>query len=133
MTAARLAAVAGGGAAGSLLRYAVTTASWAASPWTVLVVNVVGCLAAGLLLGTLEHSRRDHTMLRLVLGPGLLGGFTTFSAFAVDVVALVEGSRGWTALTYAAVTTACALTAALLGWWAAGRVAIARVEAAEAV
>lgn len=83
--------VALGGALGSVMRYGVglAAARWfgLAYPWGTLTVNVVGGLAMGLLaarVGPAEESTR------LLLGVGLLGGFTTFSAFSLEAVRLLE-------------------------------------------
>jgi CrcB protein len=80
-----------GGALGAVARWAVAAAmhrtpgDW---PWATLTVNLVGCLLLGVLLGVLAVRRPDDDRLRTFLGAGVLGGFTTFSAFAVEVLDL---------------------------------------------
>lgn len=90
-----LVAVAIGGALGGTLRYAVSLA-WPTPPghlpWATLAVNVAGCAAMGVVMATLIHRHRPHRLLRPLLATGLLGGFTTFSTYAVDVVGLATGS-----------------------------------------
>lgn len=94
--------VALGGALGSLARYGVGFASarWLglAFPWGTLAVNVVGGLAMGLLAARVGPEQ-EH--MRLLLGVGVLGGFTTFSAFSLETVRLLEQQPGLAAL-YAA-------------------------------
>jgi CrcB protein len=84
-----LALVAAGGAAGSVLRYAtgIWCATWfgTALPWGTLAVNVVGSAAIGLLGGLMLGGTAIGQEARLLLITGLLGGFTTFSAFSLDV------------------------------------------------
>ncbi|MBO1073842.1 fluoride efflux transporter FluC [Roseomonas marmotae] len=84
-----LALVAAGGAAGSLLRYAVGVwcGAWfgAALPWGTLAVNVAGSAAIGLLGGLMLGGMPLSQEARLLAMTGFLGGFTTFSAFSLDI------------------------------------------------
>ncbi len=109
--------VASGGAFGSWLRYLVgrawTTAlgpvAASAFPWATLTVNVVGSFAMGLLVGWLARFGAHGESWRLLVGVGLLGGFTTFSSFSMEFVLLVErGTIGLAAL-YLGVTLAAGL------------------------
>jgi CrcB protein len=87
-----------GGFLGSVARYSlsalVTQATAAARfPYGTLVVNLVGCLSIGLLSGLAEHRHVFDPSTRLLLFTGVLGGFTTFSAFAYETYFLArEGS-----------------------------------------
>lgn len=105
--------VAAGGVAGALARAGAGVVvphepgSWA---WSTLLVNAVGAAALCLLL-TGVPSRE----VRLLVGTGLLGGFTTFSAFTVDAVLLVEAGRPATALAYVLVGVLTLLAGAVLG------------------
>ena len=91
-----------------------------AVPLPVLAINVVGAFALGLLLERLLRDgpdagrRRD---LRLLLGTGVLGGFTTYSALATDTVALLATGATGRALAYALGTLLLGLGAAVLGIW----------------
>lgn len=85
-------------------------------PWHTVIVNVVGSLAMGLLAGWLARRAGDTSGLRLFLATGILGGFTTFSAFSLDFVTLWE--RGaLPALTYAAASVVVSLAAIFAGLW----------------
>ncbi|MET0377297.1 MAG: fluoride efflux transporter CrcB, partial [Rhizorhabdus sp.] len=104
--------VALGGGAGAVLRYQVGRglthwlgpAAMTAFPWATLVVNLVGSLAMGLLAGTLARLGPAGDTWRLLVGVGLLGGFTTFSAFSPELMMLIERGQGALAITYAAVS-----------------------------
>jgi CrcB protein len=102
-----LAAVALGGVAGSLGRYAVGLAfphADGAFPSATLLVNVSGAFAMGLLVAFLVDRPGAHPLARPVVGVGVLGGWTTFSALAVDVLGLVAVDRVQVALVYVAAT-----------------------------
>ncbi|SHL18934.1 camphor resistance protein CrcB [Pseudonocardia thermophila] len=113
-------AVAAGGVIGALARYgagvALPTAA-GAFPLTTFAVNVVGCALMGALVAALARTPGAHPLLRPFLGTGVLGGFTTFSAFAVETVELLSGPPLQVALglLYAAGTVVCAVGAAALG------------------
>lgn len=119
-----VAAVALGGGAGAGARHAVTLA-WPAGtggfPWAVFWVNVAGCAVIGAFL-TLTDAWPVHRLLRPFFGTGVLGGFTTFSTFTVDVQHLAATGHLRVALAYAAATPAAALTAVWLAATATRRV-----------
>ena len=108
-----------GGGTGSVLRYLVGL--WmgsAAFPWTTLAVNAVGSLAIGLFGGWAARFGWGEA-LRLSLTVGLCGGFTTFSTFSKELLALIEsGSYGLFAF-YAAGSVALGIAAVALGFWLA--------------
>lgn len=85
-------------------------------PWGTLAVNVTGCLLVGILGALFEpasplHVRQD---LRVLLIVGLLGGFTTFSAFSLEALLLVQRGAIGAAITYVAVSVfGCLLAAAV--------------------
>jgi CrcB protein len=111
-----LAAVAVGGAAGALLRYGLTTALPDRSgsfPWTILAVNVAGCFLLALLPGLAAVRRRP--LLGPLLGPGVLGGFTTLSAYAEQSRALVADGHDVLAASYVVGTLAACLLAVAAG------------------
>ena len=99
--------VAFGGALGAWLRYLVGLA-WlrgigpvaaGAFPWATLSVNLVGSFAMGLLAGVLARHGQGGEEARLLVGVGVLGGFTTFSAFSLELVGLAQrGALGTAAL-----------------------------------
>ncbi len=106
--------VAAGGAAGAVARWGVDAAAPdTVFPWPTLAINVVGAFALGLLpvLAVVRRSRR----LALLAGPGVLGGFTTVSAWAGQVRDLADGGRTGLAGVYLVATLAAGLGAAALG------------------
>jgi len=112
--------VALGGAAGALARYQLTRLlGWIAGPnallpWGTLVANVLGSLALGILMGWLARNGNSEAM-RLALGVGVLGGFTTFSAFNLETVQLLARGQGVTALIYIAVSVVAGIAALYAG------------------
>ncbi len=113
-------AVALGGALGSLARYAAggaAEAMGAESWWATFVVNVVGCLLMGLLVAAvLDRPERSRSLVwRPFLAVGVLGGFTTFSAFAGDAVQLVESGAAIASAAYIVGTLVITLAALRLG------------------
>jgi fluoride exporter len=114
-------AIAVGGALGALARWWVAE-TWPDSsggiPWSTLVVNVVGCFAIGVLLVLVaEVLGRPHRLARPFLGTGVLGGFTTFSTYAVQTRGLLAGGRADLALAYAAGTLGAAILATVVAVW----------------
>ena len=99
--------VALGGAIGSVLRY--LTVSTVGSPVATFAVNVVGSLAMGVVFVTLAPR------LSPLLMTGVLGGFTTFSAFSLDALRLYEGGLPGQALLYAAGSVVFSFAAVALG------------------
>ena len=105
--------VAAGGALGAWLRSLVPGVDDLASlPWPTLAVNVTGAFALGLLLGALR-GRAAPGWAKPLLGTGVLGGFTTFSAFAVDAAERVGQPEF--AAAYVLLTVFGAVGAAMLG------------------
>ncbi len=109
-----IAAVAVGGAVGAAARYGASllwpTAA-GAFPWTILTVNAVGCAVIGVFMVVITDVWAAHRLVRPFFGTGVLGGFTTFSTYAVDVQRLVDGREVRTGLAYLALTPVVALTA----------------------
>ncbi len=102
-----LATVAIGGVIGSLGRYAVGAAlphQGGDFPWATLVVNVTGAFAMGLLVAYLVDRPGVHRLARPFVGVGVLGGWTTFSALAVDAVQLGAVGQEQVALVYLTAT-----------------------------
>ena len=106
--------VAFGGALGSLARYGVAGAlNSNRHPWGTVAVNVVGSLVLGLLIGIWGFE--DPSARRIGVTVGLLGGFTTFSTFALDFVKIWEDGQPTIALLMVAVSIAGGLAAAVAG------------------
>jgi fluoride exporter len=110
-----------GGGAGSVLRYAAGRAAAASLgvvfPWGTFLVNIVGSLAAGLLIGWLgTRGAAEPGTARLLLMTGFLGGFTTFSAFSIDAVS-IAGRQPGLAAAYVSGSVALSLAAAMFGLW----------------
>lgn len=106
-----LGAVAAGGALGALARHGAGVAL--PSPWATFAINVVGCLLIGVLLVLVVEWRPAPPLVRPFLGTGVLGGFTTFSTYAVDVHLLLD--RPVVAAAYLVGTLLSALAATWLG------------------
>lgn len=115
---AAVAAVAAGGALGALARWFLTElfrTPPGAFPLTTFAINVGGCLLMGVLVVLVTEAREAHPIVRPFLGTGVLGGFTTFSSFAVEAHELLDGRHLATAGLYLLLTVLTALAAVLLG------------------
>lgn len=112
-----------GGAVGAALRYEVGRIALnrldPGFPWGTLIVNLSGGLLMGVLAGTMFGRTPHDQALWLFLGAGLLGGFTTFSAFSFDMFAMIEQGRIGLAAGYAAGSVLGALGLLFLGFWLA--------------
>lgn len=114
--------VAAGGAVGAVARYAVTLLvrpEPGAFPWHTFGVNVAGSFLLGLLVALLPEGDAGER-LRLLLGVGVLGGFTTYSAFSVDALTLAQQDQWLTAGAYVLGSVVAALAGVAAGY-AAGR------------
>jgi CrcB protein len=112
-----------GGAAGAGLRWEFGRLALrqigSGFPWGTLGVNLAGGLLMGLLAGTMIGEGSAERPLWLLLAVGLLGGFTTFSAFSFDLFAMLERGRFGTAAFYVTASVLGSLLLLALGWWAA--------------
>ncbi|GAA2338234.1 CrcB family protein [Streptomyces cuspidosporus] len=111
-------AVAVGGGAGAAARYGASLL-WptptGAFPWTTFTVNAVGCAVIGVFLVLITEVWAAHRLVRPFFGTGVLGGFTTFSTYAVDVQRLLDTDHPAAGLACLAATPLVALAAV----WAA--------------
>ncbi|MFD1882139.1 fluoride efflux transporter CrcB [Paracoccus pacificus] len=109
--------VALGGGLGAMARYGVNIMAMRAIgpgfPWATLTVNVAGSLLMGLLVVTLAERGGNH--LAPFLLTGVLGGFTTFSAFSLDTLFLWEGGKAVLAIGYVVASVVLSLAAVLAG------------------
>jgi len=113
--------VAIGGAIGSSLRHLVNLASLrlvgTSFPWGTMVINIVGSFAMGVFVELLARRFNASNELRLFVATGILGGFTTFSAFSLDFAVLWERGEAGPALFYAVGSVIISLLALFAGLW----------------
>ena len=107
-----------GGALGALARAGVAEVlprepgGW---PWATWTVNLLGCLLLGMLLAVLATRRPDGERMQVFLGTGVLGGFTTYSAFALEVTDLGASGRPFAAAAYVAASVLGGVLAVAIG------------------
>lgn len=110
---------AAGGALGAGMRHFINTAflAWFGPgfPWATLTVNVVGSLLMGALVQVLMPFDGGPPALRVFLATGILGGFTTFSAFSLDAWVLYERQQHLTLAVYVAASVLLSIAALVLG------------------
>ncbi len=112
-----LLAIAVGGVVGAEARYGLAelvphaNTAW---PWATLLTNVIGSALLGVLMATLAESAAPPRLARPFLGVGVLGGFTTFSTFAVDAYRLLLAHRPLVAAAYVVVSVLVCLLGVLL-------------------
>lgn len=109
-----------GGALGSLARYGLSTlisraVPGSAFPWGTLGVNLFGCFLIGIAMSLLGTVSTNNTELRLLFCTGFLGGFTTFSAFGLEGVTLLQGGNIGLAASYVTASVALGLLFVSLG------------------
>ncbi|GAA2626257.1 fluoride efflux transporter FluC [Paractinoplanes durhamensis] len=109
-----LAAISAGGVLGALARYGVA-AAWphpaGGFPWSTLLINVSGCFLIGVLMVIVTRVTPQQRLLRPFAGVGVLGGYTTFSTYIVDIYRTTP----WAALAYLGITLVGAMTAVWAG------------------
>lgn len=107
-----------GSAGGGMLRYwlgALMTARTGEAFWGILLINVTGSFALGLLLGWLGEAGAKSALIPLV-GTGILGGYTTFSTFSVQALQLLQAGRTGMAIAYVGLSVLGGVGAAWAGW-----------------
>lgn len=111
--------VAAGGAVGAAARYLVnvTAGKWLGSefPWGTFAANVAGCFVMGVLISLMAHRWNVSLEMRAFLTTGVLGGFTTFSAFSLDFAVLYERKAYLLAALYALGSVGLCLVAVFAG------------------
>ena len=130
-----LAVIGLGGGLGALARYGMSQALPTAPgrfPWATFAENVLGCLLIGVLMVLVTEVWTAHRLVRPFLGVGVLGGFTTFSTYAVEFRELLQPESVPLAFAYLGATMLCALLAALLGMWLARSLAARKSAVASA-
>lgn len=113
--------VAAGGAIGASLRHlsgiAALRIMGAGFPWATLFVNVLGSFVMGLFIAWMVKKTGISNDMRLFVATGILGGFTTFSAFSLDVANMVERGAMGSAFIYIAASVIISLAAVFIGLW----------------
>lgn len=111
--------VAIGGASGSVLRYLihwiVSKRSVSFFPYQTFIVNIVGCLLIGLLVGYLSRIQSENETLKLLLITGFCGGFTTFSAFGLENINMIQNQNYQLAIIYTSLSLILGILAVSLG------------------
>lgn len=111
--------VALGGGLGSLLRY--MTSVWVQKyfqhifPLATFLTNITGCFIIGILVGIFSQSHESNTDMKLLLITGFCGGYTTFSAFSLENVNLIQSGHSLLAFTYIALSIGLGFLAVWLG------------------
>lgn len=112
----QLIAVAAGGAIGAVCRYSVgLLAANLVFPWGTMIVNIAGSFLMGLLMAAFAQVWDASQATRLFLTVGILGGFTTFSAFSLDSILLLEKGQTLAAVFYIVASVILSLGALALG------------------
>jgi CrcB protein len=113
-----LGAIAVGGALGAAARFGLAVV-WPHAPggfpWATFATNAIGSCALGVLMELLAGLTAPHRLLRPFLGTGVLGGFTTFSTYALETRELIEAGRPGLAIAYVGGTLVAALAALAIG------------------
>jgi fluoride exporter len=116
-----------GGALGTLLRYGASVACASALgtqwPYGTFLVNLVGSFLLGIVSEVAVGKVALGVDMRLVLGTGVLGGFTTYSAFNLESLRMAQAGEGARVLGYVVTTVLCCMLAGMLGLWLGARMA----------
>lgn len=116
-------AIAAGGATGAVLRHGMNMAALAAFPTSfplgILLINITGSFLMGVLTGVFAHLWEPSQTVKLFLTVGVLGGFTTFSAFSLDTVLLWQRGEVAQAVLYVLSSVVFSIGALVLGLWIA--------------
>jgi CrcB protein len=118
-----------GGAIGSLLRYqagVIWPTPTGTFPTTTLLINLLGCLVIGAFMIVITQVWDAHRLVRPFFGTGVLGGFTTFSTYCLDIVTLVRLGHPASAVGYLLLTAFGAMLGVALGMLGTRRLVAAR-------
>ncbi|HEX8358072.1 MAG TPA: fluoride efflux transporter CrcB [Segetibacter sp.] len=106
-----------GGMTGSLLRYLLYVAFGNQSfPYATLIINIIGSFVIGIVTAVAIKNASFDSSWKLFLATGVCGGFTTFSAFSIETVLLLQQNRNIAAFLYVAGSVGFGFVAALLGY-----------------
>ena len=107
------------GGTGALLRYLVGRAAisfgWAALPFGTLIANLLGCFLIGYLSWMLVHRWQLTSQVQVVVLTGFLGGFTTFSAFSLETITMIQQGASFKALIYVGLSVVLCLLMCFAG------------------
>ena len=113
--------VAMGGSIGSVARYLahrfISSNTPVVFPYGTLLVNITGCLLIGIFFGVSMRIENFGSEWKLLLMTGLCGGFTTFSAFTLEGMQLIQQQRGMLFVLYFSLSVFAGLLATFLGYW----------------
>ncbi|MGE0023138.1 MAG: fluoride efflux transporter CrcB [Hyphomicrobium sp.] len=107
-----------GGLARHFLNLWITALAGVGFPYGILAINVIGSTAMGLVAGWFAFRGDGAGDVRLFLATGILGGFTTFSAFSLDAALLIERGETLAAGAYVAASVVLSILGLFLGLWA---------------
>lgn len=109
-----------GSATGGTLRYIISLffieKEWNKLPWATFTVNLIGCFLIGLVYALTEKFAQGESQIKLLLATGFCGGFTTFSAFAMENLQLLKHEAGATAFIYILLSVLLGIGATFLGF-----------------
>lgn len=105
-----------GGAARYLVSISMKTVG-KGFPWGTLVVNLVGCLAIGLLWGFFSKSASENSSWALFMTVGICGGFTTFSTFSKEALMMLQAGNFFSLLAYVAISVIAGIALVAAGYY----------------
>jgi len=109
-----------GGAIGSLLRFVcgqlLPTFNINSIPWPTFTVNIIGCFLAGTVAAIIKKQELTNDWYLLAI-TGFLGGFTTFSAFSLEILQYINSDKWGNAILYISLSIVLSVIAVIIGWW----------------
>lgn len=117
--AKNIAIVAAGSASGGIIRYLISlffiTKGWNKFPLATFTVNIIGCFLIGIMYAVIEKTGQEKQQLSLFMATGFCGGFTTFSAFALENIQIIKLQSASFSLVYICLSVTLSIGAAFLG------------------